>query len=663
MNRILASLSITALLAAPAAAQCLTGLGAATSTGVVGDDSIGATHFALGLTYPNPVGGALAGGYTHVRVCTNGWLMLTDGTLSTGLPGGSSYGSTSNTTAGLGGGAGSFPLIAPYWGDANIVGAGNSVYVLAGVPGVSPAEITWSNTSDFGSTTIKKTVKVKIYDDVSGTVEFEYGTPFANAGTGSVRYIGVSTRNGIATVPAQTQLGVGGASSGTSGMCFKTFPTGAINLADHAIRFTQNGTGGWDVANICGTPLFPPPASVSVGTGCYTIPAVPHDTFYQQFNDFTSAATALTGNSLTMVPISSPPGYAASWNVGGGAAYFPPTSATGTVTSLAVSDDGSDPITPSVAMASPFGAIPALRVSHNGILTLGTAANQGTDFSPTGAEICTFNGAGAFYSWADFRDSNTVPVASGVIKYYEETVGPNQILYVTWDAVDRWSNPQVTNANTWQFQANLTTGQVDIVWALMSPNSTSTFTGGNNCVVGYSAPGVSGNPGSIDLATALPIVTFPDVPAVAPMAMTVNSLPIVTLPSGDTVPMTWTVTNVPEATQIGAMVRACNVVFSIAPAFVGGYDLGSVITAVPSGCTGYVATADAFVDVSAINGTGICTSPAFVFSPPPSLIGAVITTQAIALAPAGVYAGFTNDIGGGNSLWSSNAVQQTYNPL
>ncbi|MBL8729440.1 MAG: hypothetical protein JNM25_13475 [Planctomycetes bacterium] len=657
MNRILASLSIGMLLAAPAAAQCLTGLGAAVSTGVAGDDTIGATHYALGLTYANPIGGALPGGYTHVRVCSNGWLMLTDGTLSTGLPGTGSYGSTSNTTAGLGGGAGSFPLIAPYWGDANIVGAGNAVYVLASSgPGV-PAEITWSNTSDYAYTTVQKTVKVLIYDDPAGTIKFQYGTPFAVQG-GAARYIGVSTRNGIATVPPQTPLGVAGASSGSSGMCFKTFPTGAVNLVDHEITFSQNGLGGWAVANTCGTPIYPPPLSASVGTGCYSIPGVAHESFFESFATTAATKAALEGHSMTLTPIVSPAGYLATWNVGGAAAYVAPGTApasTGVVT-LPTTDDGTTVVTsPSLTpLSTPFGPSASVGVSHNGVVFMDPLGTAG--FTPSAATMAS-QVYGGFFSWIDFYD---VPTTSGKIKTEEGTVGADTVLYITWDGVNRYN---VAGSNTIQFQLNLTTGQVDILWVTLDGVS-SPFSPG--AVIGYTDPGTSVLPAAIDLdGGGLPLTTFPDVPPVLPMALSVDTLPIITLPSGDTVPMTWTVTNVPEASHILAGLRACNIVFSIAPAVVGGLDLGLVLNTPPSlsGCVGYVATADAFVDVTTVNGTGICTSTPFVFSPPPSLIGLVLTTQAIAIAPAGTYAGFPNDIGGGNSLWTSNAIQQTYNPL
>jgi len=88
------------------------------------------------------------------------------------------------------------------------------------------------------------------------------------------------------------------------------------------------------------------------------------------------------------------------------------------------------------------------------------------------------------------------------------------------------------------------------------------------------------------------------------------------------VPMTWTVTNVPEASHILAGLRACNIVFSIGPAFVGGIDLGLILNvpASPSGCNGYLATADAFVDVTTVNGTGICSTAPISFGPPPAAI-------------------------------------------
>jgi hypothetical protein len=481
--------------------------------------------------------------------------------------------------------------------------------------------------------------------------------------SGSARYVGVSTRNGIATVPPQSPIGNSAppADSGTSGMCFKTFPTGAINLEDHRITFVQNGTGGWTAINSCGTPItiYPPPSQLSVGTGCYAIPGIAHDSFYQVFADTAVASAALQGNSMTMSPIPSPAGYVAVWNPGGASAYVTPVGAT----SLPVTDDGETTITPSTALNTPFGSFAQLTISANAFITLGPLGNHYFDFGPSGADLANGTG-GAFYSWSDYRDNNTSPVASGIIKYHEAVVGPDTVLYVTWDNVDRWADPQVSCPSTLQFQLNLTTGEVTILWVTLNTNTTSIY--GTSHLVGFSAPGISVNPGSIVLSTASPILTFPDVVPVVPMAMSINTLPILDI-LGNTVPMTWTVTNVPEASHILAGLRACNIVFSIGPAFVGGIDLGLILNAPssPSGCNGYLFTADAFVDVTTVNGTGICTSAAITFGPPPSLIGAVVTTQAIAIAPPGVYNGNVNNINGGgsNSLWTSNAIQQTYNPL
>jgi hypothetical protein len=658
MQRILGSLSISLLFAASAAAQCLT---AAAGTSVVaGDDVISAAHVPLGLTYPNPIGGALPGGYTHVLVSTNGWAMLTDGVASTGLPGTTSWGSTADTNAGLGGGAGSFPLLAPYWGDGHTYTLGN-INVTASTGAGVPAEITWFMVSDYAYSTTQKSFKAKVYD--TGIIEYEYSAGFAVEG-GAARYVGVSTRNGIATVPPQSPIGNSAppADSGTSGMCFKTFPTGAVNLADHRITFVQNGSGGWTAINSCGTPItiYPPPSQLSVGTGCYAIPGVAHDSFFEAFTTVADTKAALEGHSMTLTPIVSPAGYVATWNNLGAATYVAPGTApasTGVVT-LPTTDDGTTLVTsPSLtSLSTPFGPFASLTVSHNGFILMGATSGL-LGFTPTAATFAS-QVDGGFFSWIDFYD---VPTTSGKIKTEEGTVGADKILYVTWDAVNRYN---VAGTNTIQFQLNLTTGQVDILWVALDATNIPLAPG---ALIGYTAPGASVLPTAIDLdGGGLPYVSFPDVTTVVPMAMSINTLPILDI-LGNTVPMTWTVTNVPEASHILAGLRACNIVFSIGPAFVGGIDLGLILNAPssPSGCNGYLFTADAFVDVTTVNGTGICTSAAITFGPPPSLIGAVVTTQAIAIAPPGVYNGNVNNINGGgsNSLWTSNAIQQTYNPL
>lgn len=151
--------------------------------------------------------------------------------------------------------------------------------------------------------------------------------------------------------------------------------------------------------------------------------------------------------------------------------------------------------------------------------------------------------------------------------------------------------------------------------------------------------------------------------APSPMTLSVDLPPGLGI-SGETFPMTWTVTNVPA---LFFATRACYLAFSIFPPFVPGVDLGFIGDPDFPGancCSAYIVSMDAVVDISSNpNTTGICPSPAWVFMPPPSLIGVVLTTQAFALAPAGIYNGCDNDIGGGLSLWTSNAIQQTYQQL
>ncbi|MCB9878793.1 MAG: hypothetical protein H6835_14455 [Planctomycetes bacterium] len=82
MTRLLTTCLAAALAAGAVSAQCLDASIPGTLLGV-GDDAL-FHHQPLGFAFPM-AGSAGTGSWTHVRVCTNGWLVLTDGTSSTDL--------------------------------------------------------------------------------------------------------------------------------------------------------------------------------------------------------------------------------------------------------------------------------------------------------------------------------------------------------------------------------------------------------------------------------------------------------------------------------------------------------------------------------------------------------------------------------------------------
>jgi hypothetical protein len=636
MNRILASLSITALLAVPAVAQnCLGGLGTPILPTSTGDDTLFTPHYPLGFSFP--VSGSALGSYTHCRINCNGWLILTDGTTTpAGTPSG--YGSTTTIAGTV---AGYAPVVAAFWKDMTIIAPAAVQMDVTTNPGVS-AKIVWQGSREYSAGLPAKTYSAELFS--SGVIQFTYSVGM-NVVNASLGWVGVSRGNGQ-TAGAVSDLSAGAATAGF-GCVYETFGSGLFDLGGQQLTIAPDGTGGWISVVSCIS--GPPALSTPVGTGCYAYPGT-NNIIYEQWPAGTALASAsaeLTGNAMSLVAISG--GYAATWVAGGATsgptAYVPPG---GGAVSLPTTDDGSTIVATS-PINTPYGVFTSVTVSHNGIVTLGSTANS-TSFTVSGATASGATHAGTgFYFWYDWNDAET---GSGVIKA-EEAGG---VLYLTWDGVESYQFPAVADPSTFQFQINLANGSCNIVWSSIATVGQAT----RLCLAGFNGAGVSADPGSVTLSTALPIIHTKDV---SPMALSVNVLPEIT-GGGSTVPMTWTVSNVPEASHILANLRACNIVFSIAPAFVAGIDLGFVNNppfAGANGCRGYVFTADAFVDVTTLNATGVCTSIPFVFSPPPSLVGLVLTTQAIAIAPAGTYAGFANDIGGGNSLWTSNAVEQTYN--
>ncbi|MBL8751465.1 MAG: hypothetical protein JNK78_20080, partial [Planctomycetes bacterium] len=258
------------------------------------------------------------------------------------------------------------------------------------------------------------------------------------------------------------------------------------------------------------------------GTGCYAINAA-KETFYEKYTNSALASARLQGNVLQLIP--SPPGYFAFMVPGAaGTTYLPPS---GGATLLNTSDDGADTITPSLPVPSPFGAATQVTISHNGIITLGASPNQPGDYQPAGADVAASTGT-AFYSWHDFNDAES---GSGRIKY-EEVAG---VLYVTWDGVEGYQSG--TNPHTFQYQIDLASGVVTMVWQSVNVVSLA----GREWLTGYTDAGTSMDPGSIDLSTALPLQTGPDV-TLQPLALSASPAPTYTI-GNPSVPITYTASN------------------------------------------------------------------------------------------------------------------------
>ncbi|MFT4840428.1 MAG: hypothetical protein ACI8UD_003781 [Planctomycetota bacterium] len=214
--------------------------------------------------------------------------------------------------------------------------------------------------------------------------------------------------------------------------------------------------------------------------------------FYELFADATVANATLNDGTLILTAGAS--GYQGAWAPATAAALF--VAPTAAAIPMATGDDGQVTYTPAFGpMPTPYGPQASLQVHGNAIIGFGGAAitYPGTNsYTPTGPGFAG-NLGGGLYAWHDYNINET---GSGQI--LAEEVGST--LYITWDGVESYSSPTVLNPSTLQFQINLTTGDVRIVFFSIDANATSTF--GSAHLVGAVAPGGSADPGSIDLLTA-----------------------------------------------------------------------------------------------------------------------------------------------------------------
>jgi len=251
--------------------------------------------------------------------------------------------------------------------------------------------------------------------------------------------------------------------------------------------------------------------NTTLGQGCVAV----YNSFYELFLTATPAAAALSGNTLQLIPTGT--GYQGVWLPGTAAAFFVPPVAG---TPLATADDGV------VTYALTSGSFPtaqgpqtSLLVSGNAIIAWGGAA---MDYPGTNSYTPTANGflnstLGGIYAWHDY---NVAEAGSGPI--LAEEVGG--VLYITFNGVESYSNPLSVNPSTLQFQLDLSTGLVKIVFVSIDSNSTSVY--GSRHLIGVTSPGGSSDPGSISLATASAGQLLTINPEVLPLTLVGMSRPV-----------------------------------------------------------------------------------------------------------------------------------------
>lgn len=603
MQRFLTAISAAALLASVATAQCFES-NFGTQIGLGDDVAFPSATTATAFAMPGFLMGATT--YTHFTVNTNGCVFPT--TAATGVVGATATGySTTPATqlTNLRGAAGGVPRIAPLWRDLDLLAANNGGLWVNNLP--NKCVITWANAVQWNTAGPVFTFQAQLFPN--GDVTFFYNGAVVSTGA---TIAGISQGGGIASVPG-FDLSVGPNISATY-LHYEQFAANTFDLQTTSLSFINTGTGYVQTAGPC-----VPANNSSAGVGCY---AAPGTGVYETFADAAVASAALQGNALQLVPTGS--GYTGVWLVGGASAYIAPT---GGATSLVAADDGVQTVTLPSSFPTSYGPVTQISVASNGIIGLGPNGNPGADFNLTGPEFAA-SLANAFFSWHDY---NPAEVGSGAIK--TELVGP--LFCVTWDGVENYSAPAALNPGTIQFQLNLATGAVTMVWSVVNTDITSTF--GSSHLVGWKAGGAVTDPGTQVLATT-PLANQGDL---RPMEISVAPAPII----GTTI--TYTTSNIAENVPGSGLFIGLNVISVGANP---GVDLG--IIGAP-GCNFYLNSLDlltALVGLSPIQ-TNSFTIP--IGAP----IGFQLFSQSVSLFAPNSLPNGQNAFG----LTSSNYVTSTLN--
>ncbi|MBL8751552.1 MAG: hypothetical protein JNK78_20530 [Planctomycetes bacterium] len=404
----------------------------------------------------------------------------------------------------------------------------------------------------------------------------------------------------------------------TTGAVISSFPAtdarGVFELQNGNILWTGSGVWIHDVTTNTNTQvlaggssyqlsLIPTDVSYNrkVGAGCHSFVA-DRSNLFQLYPDVPSTKLALDGNALHFALTAN--GYVANWLPGAAASLY--TAPTPGATIIANADSTNATFSPSAPIPVPGGTESVWTVSPNGILTAGTPGNQTTSSTATLSATATATRL-AFYTWCNHNPAET---GSGKIKW--EEVGGKVLL--TWDAVEFSGGTPTLSPSTFQFQLDMTTGDVTLVWLSFS-NNTSTA----DVLIGCTLAGAGLTPVSQTLQLVSGVVLSPDVP-LTPMTLAANPAPIIN-PSST---VNYTIGNIPE-TAPGSGLYLSTLVLSVAPV-PGGIDLTGILTSAP-GCNLYVGTLDVII------GTAITVTPTNVvpvtFSTPLFAPGNTIGAQGV----------------------------------
>ena len=288
-------------------------------------------------------------------------------------------------------------------------------------------------------------------------------------------------------------------------------PTWTPNGATGSYMPPASGQLGRVLVTTSPTPAGTLANNTVLGQGC----AAAYNSFYASLPTAAAASAALQGGTLVLAPHAA--GYQGAWLPGTANAFFAPPVAP---TVLACGDDGVVALTiGSGELPTPQGPQSQLLVSGNGIVAWGGAAidHPGTtSYAPSPAGMLD-SALGGVYAWHDYNASE--PGSGAIVAH--EAYG---VLYVTWNGVESYAVPETSNPSTLQFQFELATGVIRIVFVHVDGNATSSF--GSSYLVGVTAPGPSANAGSLAFAAATPAQLRTQDPEVLPLALSGRTRPI-----------------------------------------------------------------------------------------------------------------------------------------
>jgi len=408
----------------------------------------------------------------------------------------------------------------------------------------------------------------------------------------------------------------------TTGTIVQSFPAGSgrgvHELQNGNVMWTStNGAFVYDVGTNTSSLVFAGssyhltllPNDVSfhkhVGTGCHTF-RVDRSNLVQLFATVNDAKAGLEGNALRFTLTGN--GYVATWLPGqAGTLFVPPTLGATIVANVST---GQETFTPSVAIPIPGGTTATWTLSTEGVLTAGSTGNHPNDVTPALVDVGNATGL-SFYTWFT---QNPTETSSG--KFKREEIG--NMLYVTSEGVELSGGTPTLSPNTYQWQIDMTSGEVTMVWTSFTTNNST-----SDVIVGCTLAGIGGTPVSQTLSTASAVILQPDLTQ-DPLTLFASPAPVIN-PSTN---VTYLVSNVPEVVP-GSGVYAVLLFLSLNPA-PAGIDVTNILTTVP-GCNLYISTFDVALG-------GFAASPTvgipFTFSAPTFAPGNTIGVQAIALFDA-----------------------------